>query len=40
MDPSSIGFNLLMFKDVMEVYMGHLAEISPPGLIWLNLPRP
>lgn len=25
MDPSSVGFNLLMFKDVMEVYM---AEIS------------
>ena len=40
MDAPSIGINLVMFKDVMEVYMRHLAEISSPGLIWLNLPRP
>lgn len=40
MDPPSTGLNLLMFEDVMEVYMRHLAELSSPGLIWLNLSRP
>ena len=39
MDPPSTGLNLLMFEDVMEVYMRHLAELSSPGLIWLNLSR-
>lgn len=39
MDLPSAVLNLLMFENVMEVYMGHLAELSSPGLICLNFSR-